>query len=97
MVCHDLEQTLSQWQPPNIQIVAACADGDVDYWTIDFLKPTLILLGNEGAGLSQALVNKATVRAYIPMAEGVESLNVGVSAALLAFEARRQRTFLSLV
>ena len=36
MVCHDLEQTLSQWQPPNIQIVAACADGDVDYWTIDF-------------------------------------------------------------
>lgn len=90
-VCDDLQCALAQWQAQGLQVVATCADGEVDYWAIDFLKPTVLLLGNEGAGLSPPLVNQATVRARIPMEGGVESLNVGVAAALLAYEAKRQR------
>jgi TrmH family RNA methyltransferase len=92
LVSDDLNQTLEQWQIHQVQLVAACADGDIDYWSVDFLRPTVILLGNEGAGLSASLMQRATVRTRIPMEAGVESLNVGISAALLAFEARRQRT-----
>ena len=90
-VCDDLAQTVDQWQRQGLQLVATCADGDVDYWSVDFLRPTVILLGNEGAGLSRPLVDKAALKVQIPMESSVESLNVGVTAALLAYEARRQR------
>jgi TrmH family RNA methyltransferase len=50
-----------------------------------------ILVGGEGPGLAPALVAEADQRLTIPMAPGVESLNAAVAAALLAYEARRQR------
>jgi TrmH family RNA methyltransferase len=89
-VCDDLIQTVTHWHNKGLQIVATCADGAVDYWSIDFSPPTVVLLGNEGAGLSEALLHLATVKARIPMAPQVESLNVGIAAALLAYEAKRQ-------
>jgi len=63
----------------------------VDYWAVDFTRPTVIVLGNEGAGLSADLQHQATVQVRIPMERAVESLNVGIAAALLLYEARRQR------
>lgn len=56
--------------------------------------PIVILLGNEGAGLPDALVAEADVRITIPMRPGVDSLNVAVTAALLLWEAAdgRQRS-----
>jgi 23S rRNA (guanosine2251-2'-O)-methyltransferase len=45
--------------------------------------PLLLLLGREGAGLDDALVQRAAVRVTIPMRGGVDSLNVGVTAAIL--------------
>lgn len=90
-VCDDIEAAVAHWKNQDLQIVATSADGAEDYWAIDFLRPTVVMLGNEGAGLSQALVDLATVKVCIPMESHVESLNVGVSAALLAYEAKRQR------
>jgi TrmH family RNA methyltransferase len=52
----------------------------------------VILLGNEGAGLSEPLKHQATVQVRIPMAAAVESLNAAISAALLLYESRRQRS-----
>ncbi|MDR1990028.1 MAG: RNA methyltransferase [Acidobacteriaceae bacterium] len=49
-----------------------------------------ILVGGEGSGLPPALVASADERLTIPMADGVESLNVAVAAALFAYEAHRQ-------
>ena len=57
----------------------------------DFTRATLIVLGSEGQGLPPALVESADVRVSIPMTPPVESLNVAVAAALLVYEARRQR------
>jgi TrmH family RNA methyltransferase len=51
----------------------------------------VIVLGNEGAGLSETLQQYATVAVKIPMHPAVESLNVAISAALLLYEAQRQR------
>jgi TrmH family RNA methyltransferase len=61
------------------------------YWQVDLCQPTVIVLGNEGAGLSPAVQAAATDTIAIPMAPGVESLNVGVAAAVILFEAQRQR------
>ena len=50
----------------------------------------MILLGNEGAGLSDNLAQMADIHAKIPLTPGVESLNVGITAALMLYEAQRQ-------
>ncbi|MBD2231363.1 TrmH family RNA methyltransferase [Phormidium tenue] len=90
-VVDDLNTILASWHQAGVQLVAASSHATVDYWSVDFTKPTVIVLGNEGTGLSADLQRQATVQVRIPMAGGVESLNVGVSAALLLYEARRQR------
>jgi TrmH family RNA methyltransferase len=58
---------------------------------VDLTGPWLVLLGNEGAGLPDDLRAAADLQLSIPMRDGVESLNVAVTAALVAAEARRQR------
>ena len=66
--------------------------GDVrPYWELDWGRPTLLLLGNEGAGLDPALVALASERVTIPHAAAVESLNVALAAAPLLLERWRQR------
>ncbi|WP_035986055.1 TrmH family RNA methyltransferase [Leptolyngbya sp. KIOST-1] len=90
-VVDDLDTPLEGWSQAGIQIVATSSHAAVDYWSVDFTQPTVIVLGNEGAGLSESLQRRATVQVRIPMAEEVESLNVGISAALLLYEALRQR------
>lgn len=58
---------------------------------VDLTGPTAFVFGGEGAGLSEALQARADVRVTIPMAAGIESLNVGAAAAVLLFERVRQR------
>lgn len=95
-ITDDLGQTLQHWRQEKIQVVATAADASLDYWALDFTLPSVIVLGNEGAGLSQPLLDLATVTVHIPMQGAVESLNVAISAALLLYEANRQRRSLGL-
>ena len=90
-VIADLPQQLSTWQGQGCQILATAADGKVSYWDIDFTLPTVLLLGNEGNGLSTEMLTAATQTIAIPMVNAVESLNVGVAAAVIGFEALRQK------
>lgn len=57
----------------------------------DFTKPTALILGQEGAGLPQEHLKDIDVAVRIPMAGAVESLNVAVAAAVILYEAMRQR------
>jgi TrmH family RNA methyltransferase len=57
----------------------------------DLRKPAAIILGSEGAGLPADLIEAADIRVTIPMQPPVESLNVAVAAALVLYEAARQR------
>ncbi|QQE65760.1 rRNA methyltransferase [Leptolyngbya sp. BL0902] len=86
-----LENTLQTWRSQGIQLVSTLPNASLDYWSVDFTRPTVILLGNEGAGLSATLQQYATTAVKIPMHPAVESLNVAISAALLLYEAQRQR------
>jgi TrmH family RNA methyltransferase len=91
-VVDDLSPLLTGWHQAGVQLVATSPHAEVDYWAVDFTRPTVILLGNEGAGLSEPLQHQATVQVRIPMAAAVESLNAAISAALLLYESRRQRS-----
>jgi RNA methyltransferase, TrmH family len=74
-----------------LQVVATVPRTGVSMHEVDFLLPTALLLGGEGAGLSGELLECADVGVSIPMRAPVESLNVAVAAGLLVYEARRQR------
>jgi len=74
------------------QIAAAdLTENSIDYREVDFTKPTALLMGEEQQGLTDEARAKADVIVHIPMTGAVESLNVSVAAALLLFEAKRQR------
>ena len=61
------------------------------YWRLDWTRPTAVLLGNEGAGVSPELAALASQRVTIPHSAAVESLNVAVAAAPLLLERLRQQ------
>ncbi|ERT04021.1 RNA 2'-O ribose methyltransferase substrate binding family protein [Lyngbya aestuarii BL J] len=89
-VCGDLTEQLTLAQQQGVQIVATLPDADLTYWELDFQQPTIVLLGNEGAGLSSSLTALANQHVQIPLSGGVESLNVAICAALMLYEAQRQ-------
>jgi TrmH family RNA methyltransferase len=60
-------------------------------WDVDWCQPTAMLVGNEGAGLPLEVEQSADARIRIPMASGIESLNAAAAAAVLFYEAARQR------
>ena len=70
---------------------AAMARGGRPYDEVDLTGPSAVIVGNEASGLPAEVQRHVDVAASIPMVGRAESLNVGVAAALLCFEALRQR------
>jgi TrmH family RNA methyltransferase len=88
----NLAPALAQAAGQGSQVVATVVAAAVrPYWELDWGQPTVLLLGNEGAGLDPALVALASERVTIPHAAAVESLNVALAAAPLLLERWRQR------
>ena len=86
----NLGQLVKEQRQQGVQIIATTSKATKTCWEIDFTRPSLILLGNEGAGLSPELIALADVQLKIPLANQVESLNVAVATALILYEAQRQ-------
>lgn len=74
-----------------VQVLATLPQGRKIYWEVDFSLPTLIILGNEGAGLSENLTAMADETITIPSSQQVESLNVAIATAVILYEAKRQQ------
>jgi TrmH family RNA methyltransferase len=92
IVSNNLPELIKMHQQQGVRVVATVLGASQRYWDLDFTRPTLILLGNEGAGLSDDLVSLTDDRVEIPLQDGVESLNVAVAAAVLLYEVRRQKS-----
>ncbi len=73
------------------RIVATVPRHGRTLFDLDLTRPTAVLIGGEGPGLADALIAAADERVTIPMQAPVESLNAAVTAALVVYEARRQR------
>lgn len=78
--------------PVPLKIVGTSARGDIPINEVDFIKPTLLLIGNETFGLSKAWKEKCDVLAKIPIHGSASSLNAGCAASICLYEAARQRT-----
>lgn len=76
---------LDEWRG---EIVATAADAQADFRRL-YQRPTLLLMGSEGSGLTPGLAAKANVAVRIPMPGQAESLNVATASALLLYEIRR--------
>jgi len=72
-------------------VVATVASGGADLYGTAFAPRVAIMIGNEGAGLSAALLDQSNARITIPMPGGAESLNAAAAAAVVLFECVRQR------
>lgn len=72
-------------------IALASADGAVTYDELDWRVASALIIGSEAHGPSAAARAAATINVRVPLAAGLESLNAGVAAAIILFEAARQR------
>lgn len=90
---HDsLNEAVDELRAAGLQLLAAhLSDRAVDYRDVDYTRPTAILLGNEKDGVSTRAASLADAHVIIPMLGMVQSLNVSVAAAVILFEAQRQR------
>jgi TrmH family RNA methyltransferase len=87
---------LAQLRVAGVKIVAASSHspagrGAAANAVADLREPVAIFIGNEGAGLAREIENVADARISIPMRDGVESLNAGVAASVVLYEAAQQR------
>jgi TrmH family RNA methyltransferase len=73
------------------QVLVADASGHVAYDELDLTKRTALIIGNEAHGVSHQAAALATEHISIPMWNKVESLNAGIAASVILFEAARQR------
>ena len=80
-------------QQNKINFYSATLQNSTSYHTQDFTQPTAVVVGTEATGLSQDWRDQATQNINIPMQGAIDSMNVSVAAAILIFEAKRQRNF----
>ncbi len=85
------EEVLARLGEWGMRRVATRPSGGQAYHQADLARPTAIVLGNEASGLPDGLDHLVDETVTIPMAGRGDSLNVGMAAAVLCFEAARQR------
>lgn len=74
-----------------LRVVAARVDGSVDYTDVDLTGPVALVLGSEARGLTAEWSGSDVIAVRLPMRGRVDLLNVAAAAAILFYEARRQR------
>jgi len=87
------EEVIAFLKDKKIAIFSATLQNSNSYHTQNYKKPSAIAVGTEATGLSQAWRDNATQNIIIPMQGQIDSMNVSVAAAILLFEAKRQRGF----
>lgn len=87
----DMTQTIQKMKHSGIAVLGCCLDGSVPYDLVDYRGQTGIVIGNEANGISLPVQEALSNRIHIPMKGQLESLNAAVSAAIVMYEAARQR------
>lgn len=88
----NLTRALESFQKAGCFVVGLCADGEAELQDVESLDgPVVIVVGSEGKGLSRLVGETCDLRVRIPMPGGAESLNAGVAAGVVLYEASRRR------
>ena len=86
-----IRNTLKYLSETGMQIVAATEKSRTLIYDADLGKPTVIVMGSEDKGISKEVLKLCDVQLAVPIIGSIESLNVSAAAAVLLFEAVRQR------
>jgi 23S rRNA (guanosine2251-2'-O)-methyltransferase len=88
----NIAQAIETLKRHGVWVVGIEASGTVNFDKVDFSLPTAIVVGGEGSGVADLVRKKCDVLARIPMRGNISSLNASIAAALVMYEAYRQRT-----
>ena len=88
----NIAQAVETLKKNNVWVVGIDAEGRAGFVDIDFTLPTAVVIGAEGEGLSDLVKKRCDYLASIPMKGRISSLNASVAAALVMYEALRQRS-----
>jgi len=83
--CDELSFTLNQLKQSGFSIASLEGSANVSLFEYQQQQATIFVLGSETDGVSNAISTMADIRLRIPMAAGIESLNVAVAASLIAY------------
>jgi RNA methyltransferase, TrmH family len=87
------EEVIAFLRSKNVRIYSAILQDSASYHTQDYTGPTALAVGTEASGLTRAWREASEKNINIPMQGEIDSMNVSVAAAILIFEAKRQRGF----
>ena len=90
-VVTNLARFLEEVKGPSLWVYGAAGDAEATMWDTDLTGGVALVLGAEGKGLRPLVRRTCDALVSIPLTGEVESLNVSVAAAVLLYEARRQR------
>ena len=91
VVVGDIASFIQKCRLRGFQTLATALSGDKTHFEVALTKPTAVIVGHEGAGLPPGVMAAIDLRVRIPMAETIDSLNVATAAAVILYEAMRQR------
>jgi len=87
----NISQTITTLKRSNVWVVGIDPAGEIKYTQVDFRLPTAIVIGSESKGISDLVQKRCDSLASIPMRGKITSLNASVAAALVMYEAFKQR------
>lgn len=93
LVLGSVSETVEWLKKQNIKVLSTSITATKNHFEIDYKSGTAIVFGTEAFGLSDLWLKSEHEQIKIPMIDGVDSLNVSVSVAIIVYEAIRQRKF----
>jgi 23S rRNA (guanosine2251-2'-O)-methyltransferase len=85
------QEAVNLMKNSGLHVMAATEKGSHSYLSVDYSTPLLLIMGSEGAGISEELLQLCDEHIMIPLAGEIESLNVSVASGVILFEIIRQR------
>jgi len=90
---NNIAQAIEDLKKQNVWVTGVDPAGKADYTSIDYRPATALVVGGEGKGLSDLVGKRCDYLVSIPMYGKISSLNTSVAAALVMYEAARQRHY----
>ena len=87
----NITAAINDLKKAGVWVFGTAAEGTTELWKADLVGPAAIVIGSEGDGMSRLVAESCDFTVSIPMRGKVSSLNASVSAAILIYEAVRQR------
>ncbi len=88
----NISQAMETLKKNNVWVIGIDMAGELDYSKVDFKLPSAVVIGSEGKGLSPLVRKRCDLTAFIPMKGKIASLNASVAAAVVMYEALKQRS-----